>query len=334
MSDQGDVHVKLDDRIRLMSALLAATNYPDQVQKLKPHGTHPHARTTRKHLMPYADHPAVQATQSLLDQGVPLEALYALVYLMRWPDLTIKQMPNWVPTNYGASLKDFYDSAGLAELWEKESTMWDKAVTQARNVFASMQFKQFFKPFVGDVNETLVFMPNISHPTDYEVGFKVGGELVAIAPPPLAWGDSPPWPYDEPTMISHAYRAVITLYGRELLKTYLRQHLDKLEAIAQHELPVSDQFKAKHPTWEDQFTVLFLSAVVALYLEDYVDEKEYRSFVLMERKTRGMSILPGVVSVLRRYLQEKDTSDKYNNLIEFLPIFPRQLRVAQKIVSL
>ena len=75
-------------------------------------------------------------------------------------------------------------------------------------------------------------------------------------------------------------------------------------------------------------------ATVAIYLEDHVDEKEYRSYLLMEKKVRGMAILPGTVSVLRRFLQEKESSSKYSRLVEFLPIFPRQLRVAQKIVRL
>jgi len=46
-----------------------------------------------------------------------------------------------------------------------------------------------------------------------------------------------------------------------------------------------------------------------------------------------MAMLPGTVSVMRRYLQEVGKGGKYNNLIEFLPYFPIQLRVAKKIVT-
>jgi len=42
--------------------------------------------------------------------------------------------------------------------------------------------------------------------------------------------------------------------------------------------------------------------------------------------------LPGTVSVMRRYLQEVG-GGKYRNLAEFLPVFPKQLRVARKIVT-
>ncbi|MFW5692060.1 MAG: hypothetical protein ACOCX3_01780 [Chloroflexota bacterium] len=333
MSVQSDVHVKMDDRVRLMSAVLAATAYPEKAQKLKPHGTHTHARATRKYVVRFDEHPAIQATRGLLDQGTPLEALFALVTLMRWPQLEIDGLPPWAPSRYNSLLWDFYQSANVAELWEKDADLWDKAHTQAEHVFTDVKLRPFFEQFVGPVEESLIFIPNISYPTDYDVGFKMGNNLFAIVPPPLAWGDSPPWPYDETTMITQTLRSAIMVYGREIIKAYLRGNLDKLDEVTRMDLPVSDQFRAEHPTWEDQFTALFLSAAVAMYLEDHVDEREFKSYMLMEKRARGMSILPGTVSVLRRFLQEKDSSDKYSTLIEFLPIFPRQLRVAQKIVQ-
>lgn len=333
MSSQSDVIVKLDDRIRLVSAVLSATNYPDKAQKLKPHGTHMHARATRKYLQTFNNHPAVLATQSLLDAGTPLEALFALVSLMNWPDLKMKGLPAWVPAHYDQHLRDFYEKTQLAQLWERDGDSWQKAIDQTQAVFQKMKLRQFFADFLDDVPETFTFIPNISYPTDYDIGFKLGDQLFAIIPPPLAWGDSPPWPYNEATMITQSYRSALTIFGRELVKAYLRRNIDKLSDVVINDLPVNDQFKAQHPTWEDQFTALFLSAIVGIYLEDYVDEKEYKSYMLMEKKLRGMAVLPGTISVLRRFLQEKGTNDKYSTLIEFLPIFPRQLRVAQKIIS-
>ncbi|PJF21148.1 MAG: hypothetical protein CUN56_12565 [Phototrophicales bacterium] len=328
-----DVIVRLDERVRLMSAVLAATDYPERSQKLKPHGTHAHARATRKHLLKYTQHPAVQAIQAYLDQGQPLEALFALVSLMSWPQLDIPTLPPWVPANFNAQLRDFYEATDLKTLWEKDQPLWDKAHLQLTHAFKNVMLKPFFEPFVGKIEDNLVLMPNISYPTAYDVVFKLRNEIICIVPPPLAWGDSPPWPYDEPTMITQSYRAAITSFGSILIKAYLRSHMDQLQEIMQNDLPVHDQFKAQHPTWEDQFTTLFLSAAVAMYLEDHVDEREYKSYMLMEKKARGMALLPGTVSVLRRYLQEVGNNDKYNNLIEFLPIFPKQLRVAQKIVK-
>ncbi len=331
MSEQ-DVLVKLDDRARLMSAILAATNYPEQTQRIKPHGTHAHARATRKHLANHVAHPAVTATQELLDQNTPLEALFALVMLMEWPSMAIPGLPHWAPQNYNELLKDFYVTTQLEQLWEQEKAPWEKSIKEATHAFNGVHFSQFFEPFLGKIEQQFVFFPNITFPSDYDVGFQIGNEVICIAPPPLAWGDSPPWPYDEPTQITYSYRAAMMVYGKVLLRNYLHTHAKALEEITTIDLPVTDQFKAQHPSWEAQFSTLFLSATVAMYLEEHVDEKEFKSYMLMEKKARGMTNLPGTVSVMQRFLQERGNG-KYENLIEFLPIFPKQLRVAQRIVT-
>ncbi len=333
MSEQHDVIVKVDDRVRLMGAVLAATDYPDTIQRTKPHGTHAHARATRQRVGNFTDHPVVQATQNLLDQNTPLEALYALVVLMEWPGMKIGMLPAWAPKNYNEQLYDFYQKADLEKFWQQEKAVWDKAQAECQHVFDDdVHFKSFIEPFLGEVGDTFVFIPSISYPSNYDIGLHLGKELVCIAPPPLAWGDSPPWPYDEATQITYSYRAAMMVYGKILLRDYLHQYAENLQEIVQTELPLNDQFKTQYPTWEEQFSTLFLSAIVAMYLEKHVDEQEYKSYMLMEKKARGMSNLPGTVSVMRRFLQEVG-GGKYDSLIEFLPFFPKQLRVAQRIVT-
>ncbi|HEX2620092.1 MAG TPA: hypothetical protein VHL11_08090, partial [Phototrophicaceae bacterium] len=221
----------------------------------------------------------------------------------------------------------------LPAWWQKERLVWDKALNEALRVFKGVNFHSFLLPFVDEVKEDFVFIPNISYPTDREIGIRYENQLICIAPPPMAWGDSPPWPYDEETNLMHSYRSALVQYGRMLLKAMLRANLEQVKEAAETELPLNDQFRVQFPSWEEQFVELFVTAVVAMYLESHLNEAEYKSFVLMERKVRGMNILPGTVSVLRRYLQEKGGA-KYATLVEFLPYFPKQLRVAKKIVNL
>ncbi len=332
MSNQPDVTVRLDDRIRLMAAALAATDYPEQAQERKRHGTHAHARATTKRLKDYKQHPAIVGLQSLLDQNAPVEAMYTLIMHCSWPDMKIKALPRWAPPGWNQHLRDFYEDANLAQWWQDEQLVWKRALTECQQVFETVHFTQFLRPFVGDIKERFVFSPNLAYPTDHEIGIRVGQELFAITPPPLAWGDSPPWPYNEETMLTHSYRAALTQYGRLLLIAYLKANAAKVAEASQKELPVSDQFKAAHPSWEDQFVTLFVAAAVALYLEEYVSEAEAKAYMLLERKARGMTILPGTVSVLQRYLQEY--GKKYQSFVDFLPVFPKQLRVAKRIVML
>jgi hypothetical protein len=331
MINQSDVSVRLDDRIRLMSALLAATDWPDKSQERKPHGTHAHARATRKMLSAFKTHEAVQVLQGMLDQNAPLEAMYTLITRLSWPDLEADGLPRWVPQRWPALIHDFYQKTELAAWWKKEDFAWQKSQTEAGKMFEKVNFRPFLKPFLGEIHESLVFAPNISYPSDQEVGIRWGRELVCIAPPRLAWGDSPPWPFDEDPV--HIYRAALGQFARLLMLTYLRANAERVAEAAQTPLPVGDQFQIAYPTWEEQFSNLFVSGAVAIYLEDHVSQAEANAFVLMERKAHGMSMLPGVVSVLRRYMSELEAG-RYKDLLDFLPVFPRQLRVAKRIVSL
>lgn len=330
---QSDVTVRLDDRVRLLGAVLAATNYPEQMQKIKPHGTHAHARATIKHIQDHREHPAVKSTQELLDKGTPIEALFTLMLMIGdLPDLSIGALPPWAPAGYNDQLRDFYTKANLAEFWETDNMPWDKALKETTAIFSKVEFKDFLQPFLGDVVENFTFIPSVSYPSNHDLGLQLPNELVVIAPPPLAWGDSPPWSYDEPTMVTHSYQVALSMYSRILLRNYMRSDPEKLAEITQNELPVADHFKAQHPTWEEQFSALFSMAAVAMYFETHVGELDYKSYVLLQKKAHGMALLPGTVSVMRRYLQE--VGNRYQNLLEFLPVFPKQLRVAQKIVTL
>lgn len=333
MSKQADVIVRLDDRLRLMSALLAATDWPDKSQKKQPHGTHAHARATRKYLGDYMTHPAVQAMQGLLDQGAPLEAMFTFALCLKWPDLTLEldALPGWVPSYWLSDIRDFYSETDLAGWWQQEEAAWSASEQESQRMFKDIAFKPFLRPFLGDVSEKLVFVPNISYPTDHEIGVRIGHELLCMAAPRLAWGDSPPWPFDEDP--AHIYRAALSQYIRLLLVSYLRHHTDRLAEVIKTPLPVSDQFSSMYPSWEEQFSALFVAAAVAIFLEDYVSQAEAKAYVLMARKAQGMTILPGTVSVLRRYLSEREAG-RYENLLDFLPIFPKQLRIAKRIVML
>lgn len=333
MSTQtSNVTVKIDDRIRLLALALAATDHPEKAQQKKRHQPHSHARNTRKYLLDngYDSHPAIQGLQTMLDRNVPLEALFTLIMLCDWPQLKIKALPPWVSDKWNVHLLEFYKTSKIQSRLEN-SNVWQQAETESKKVFEKEYFREFLTPFVGDFKDELIFMPNLGYPADENIGIRVGNQLYAITPPPLAWGDSPPWPYDEESMYNHSYRASLIEFGRMLLQAYLRQHADKVEEASQKEMPVDDNFKELHPTWEEQFISLFVSASVAMYLEDYVNKKESKSYIVMEKKAHGMTILPGTVSVMRRYLSE--VGNRYDNLIEFLPIFPAQLRVAKRIVK-
>ena len=325
------LQVLIDDRARLMSAVLSATNWPEQEQARKRHRAHVHARNTTKRVAAHAKHPAVEAMQTLLDQNTPLEAIYTYALSLSLPDFTLDQPFPWAPLHWNEQLGDFYAQANLEGWWAEEANIWDRAREEIQKVVVNADIYAFFEPFIGKVSEQCVVMPNISYPSDNEIGLRFNDRLYCIAPPRIAWGDNEPWPFDEDP--AHTFRGLLTEFGRLLMVSYLRQKAAEVAPAAAKPLPVGDKFRETHPTWNDQFTALFVVGAVAIFLEQAINPKEAQAYILMENKVHGVTILPGVVSVLKRYLSEQ-AEGNYAELADYLPNFARNLRVAKRVVSL
>jgi len=122
-------------------------------------------------------------------------------------------------------------------------------------------------------------------------------------------------------------------YGRLLMVSYLRQKASVVATVSQKPLPVDESFRETHPTWADQFTSLFVGGAVAIFLEQALGVQEAKAYILMEHRVNGMTSLPSVVSVLKRYLADHDQG-RYEQLADYLPSFPNHLRVAKSMASL
>ncbi len=321
----------IDNRARLMSAVLGVTDWPERAQQRKGHRAHSHARATSKWLAPYTSHPAIQGAQNLLNQNAPLEAFYSYAFRLNLDDFSIQNPPPWSPPQWNEQLGDLFHHSQLDQLWAQDQSAWERAEVETFDILAECDFYGFLEPFLGKIEEQLIYMPNISYPSDLTVGVRVGKDLICIAPPRIAWGDNEPWPFDEDP--AHIYTTAISEYSRLLILAYLRQHAEIVQPITQKALPVDDHFRQTYPAWGDQFIQLFLAGCVAIFLEQHVSPQEAKSFILMERKLKGINILPAVISVLERYLKERGEG-KFNELIDFLPFFPGHLKIANRVSSL
>lgn len=331
MSATSDVNVRHDDRVRLVSAVFALSSAVDDAHAQRPHSAHAHARATRKKLAGFKQHPAVTSLEQLLQEGAPVEAMFGYALRLKMPSLHIEHPPRWAPPQWDEQLRDFQEITNLAAWWKAEDGPWATSLTQAQRMFTQVNMRQFLAPFVDTSDAQFILLPNILYPAEHEIGARVGHEITCIVPPRPAWGDSPPWPFDEDPV--HIYRATVGQYTRLLMRDYLAHHENQVNEASLIELPVSDSVRAQNPTWIDQFLALFVSGVVAIFLEDRVNTAEAKAYTLMESKVYGMAMLPGVISVLRRYLNDLEAG-KYSNFAEFLPLFPKQLRVAKRIYSL
>jgi hypothetical protein len=325
------VTVRIDNRARLMSAILAVTDWPERAQQRKGHRPHLHARNTTRKLAHLASHPAVTGAQALLSQNAPLEALYSYAFKLNLDTWAIESPPAWAPAHWNAQLQDFHQQGELNRVWNQDQALWHKAEVEAQEVMLKADFYPFLMKFVGEFPERIIYMPNISYPSDMAVGVRVADELICIGPPRIAWGDNEPWPFDDDP--GHIYSSALAEFARLLMFDYLRHHSAEMEQIVQKPLPIPDEMKNKPPGWGDQFMQLFVPGVVAIYLERNVSPQEAKSFALMERKLKGITVLPGVISVLERYLKEREEG-KFASFIEYLPFFPGHLRVANRVSAI
>jgi len=325
------VMVRVDDRVRLMSALLAMTDWPEREQQRQPHGVHTHARATRRHLAQFADHSAVQTTQRLLDEGRTLEDLFTFSQVLTWPSLRARgaDVPGWVPSGWTAEIRNFYIASKLVTLWKDERAVWDETVGQLETIFEQGDIQTFLTPYVGQTESTLVFLPNLSYPTLGVVCFPSGDEVLCICAPQVAVGTNPPWPFGEDPAWVH--RVAFEALAGVLVRDYLEFHQEAARSLGEGPLPLPETFQRAHPDWRDQFVKIFVGAATAIFLEETVGKQEADAYIVVEHKAQGFDILPSAVSVLRRYLSERDEG-RFHELADYLPVFRNHLRVAARML--
>lgn len=315
-----DVLVQIDDRARLLATALAATDFPEREQQRRPHGVHPHARAVRRAVASQAQHPAAQSLQKLIAHGASADALFRLVFSAEAGE----ELP------FAGQISDFRTASGGPALWASEEA-WDSSLADLQRAFASVHLGRFFAPFLGSLNERFVVLPNLLYPSEDEIVLRERDDLILIVPPRVAWGESPPWPYgDDP---AHVYRAAVAGFGSVLVRAYLAAHPQAVEAASRTSLPLPAALAEQHTGWAEQFALIFCASAVALFLEDTLGRREAEAYLLLERRLRGLDVLPAAVGVLRRYRDEQ-AAGKTSDLAIVLPVFSKQLRVASRIRAL
>jgi len=327
------ITVRIDDRIRLLSTLLALTTWPEQEQAFKPHGVHAQAKAIRTALAAAEEHPAVQIMQEVLESDHNLSTIFSYSACLSLPGFRARSadIPAWAPEDWPVQLRDFAHAYRVRDVWEKGKTAWKEAEEQARQALEGQDPLPLLAQFFGQQDLEVVFQPNLIYPTSEAIGFRWGEALICICPPHVAWGTNPPWPYDDDPAAT--YREAFSVYARILLREFLDQHPEEADLAMHTHLPVPNTFLARYPDWFDQFAVLVVSALTAIALKQAFDEQEAASFTVMAHKAHGFKMLPAVVDVLEHYLLERQAG-KYSDFASYMPAFFKTLRVAAKLKNL
>lgn len=192
--------ITIDERLRLVTAVLAASNWPAEEQARLTHAVHPQAKQVRHFVQPFASHPAVKGANEALLNGVALADLFSAALRSTWPDFVptaelphVLKIKEWVQT-----LADFArETAIVARFWEPQTAVWQEAQVALQKIFADDRLLVALGQLGNGADTAVTLMPNLVFPALSPVVATAENTLALLLPPPKAVGESPPWPFDE-----------------------------------------------------------------------------------------------------------------------------------------
>lgn len=193
------VNVQVVNRLRLVSAVLAGSQWPAYEQEqMGAHAVHPHAKATRHYVSDYADHPAVTTINALLPAGLDLSELFSTAVRCNWPTFEPQEpLPGrFSDGTWASQLGDFYVETALAAFfWAEQAAPWADAENDLRRIFNNDNLYQLLSQLSGTPPaQDLVIMPNLNYPALQAVVASNRDHIYLLLPPPKAVGESPPGP--------------------------------------------------------------------------------------------------------------------------------------------
>lgn len=271
-----ELKVVIDERARLVTAVLAASHWPDLEQAQATHAVHPHSKQVKQWVRPYKNHPAVQRVNDSLAVNVGLDSFFTAVLRCGWPDKMDITHPPQGAQDWVKSLADFAIQSNLLGFWAEHTEPWEEARAGLETIFAQSQIMRFLGKLLGQpVPKNVAVMPTITYPMLNPILAETDNTVFFILPPAKAWGESPPWPHGEDP------GWVIAQTCWHLAGHFLADTLAELD---------------------DDAAAALIHAAVTLCLEADFDEAEAMAYLVRSKKEHKLPRLPLVVDNLRDYL--------------------------------
>lgn len=274
------MHIVLDERIWAVSAVLAASDWPEIEQSKRPHAVHPHSKHAMQYFEPHRTHAAVQYVNRVLAEGWSLDRLLDVIVCCSYPGYVLHEelpeldgAPAWLET-----LPDFAQVSKIESFFTTHRAVWEGAAAECRTIFADCPLPRLVEQLTGRAR-TVRLMPSLIFPMLDPAVANIDNNTTILLPPPKAWGESPPWPFKEDPIWSvvEAAKAVIT------------------DAVAPFIVPLGA---------EQQRTLI--QAAVALCLGQHFDDFEQQAYVVRIKKEEKLADLPHVTNRLHDWLAAGD----------------------------
>jgi len=267
--------ITIDERLRLVTAVLATSNWPAEEQAQLTHAVHPQAKQVRHFVQPFASHPAVNGANEALLNGVPLPDLFSAALRSTWPGFTpTADLPHVLKINdWVQALADFARDSSIETLfWGPQTAVWQEAQAALQTIFPDDRLLTVLGQ-LGHVADTAVLlMPNLVFPALTPVVATAHDTLALLLPPPKAVGESPPWPFDEDP------GWVVATVTEQLAPHLLAADLAQLSTDQQ---PIATYLAAAH--------------CLAALLDDF----EAQAYLLRAKKAHHLPQLPALFAQLQ-----------------------------------
>ncbi len=271
-----ELKVVIDERARLVTAVLAASDWPEREQAQATHAVHPHSKQVRQFVASFSEHPAVAGLNKGLAGGTAVADFFTAALRCNWPDFAPTESLPGNLADWTTHLPDFAAQSQLADFWAAHTQPWNEARVGLDDIFAQSQIIGFLGKLLGHpVPKPVIVMPTVTYPMLNPIVAETAVTVYFILPPAKAWGESPPWPHGE----DPGWAVAQTCW--HLAGHFLAETLADLDQTGQAEL---------------------LHAAVTLCLENDFDEAEAMAYLVRSKKEHKLPRLPRVVEDLRDYL--------------------------------
>jgi hypothetical protein len=269
------LNIAIDERLRLVTAVLSASSWPLEEQNELTHAVHPQAKLVRQFVQPFTTHAAVNGVNEALINGVALADLFSAALRCTWPHFApTSELPHVLKIDaWVGALADFARTTAVTTIfWPQQTAVWQAAQAALEKIFTEGDLLAALGQLGAVADTAVTLMPNLIFPALTPVVATGAGALVLLLPPPKAVGESPPWPFDEDP------GWVVATVAEQLLPYLLANELAQLDA-AQH--PIAMHLAAAH--------------CLATLLDDF----EAQAYLLRARKEHNLPQLPTLFAQLQ-----------------------------------
>jgi hypothetical protein len=273
-----NLKVVVDDRVRLGTAVLAASDWPKYEQRQLAHAVHPHAKQTRQWVSGGDLHPAALMVNQSLQLGWPIDLMFWALLRLEPVALTpLEPLPSaWDDAIWRDYLQDFRQNKQVVDFFARHDDVWQAARNDLEQIFAGSPLLSFLAQITDlPLDRHVTIMPNLVYPALTAVFAPTTPAYYLLLPPPKAVGESPPWPYREDPSWVHVQTC-------RCLLAYM----------------LEDTFKVLDPSQQ----ALLSHAATTVYLEQAMGGGEAAAYLARSKKQHNLPGLPSAIETLRDYL--------------------------------